>query len=61
MSEPRWLDGDDFALNEDFQDLINCKECSAVYDRLEYESDTCSDCEDIMIEKLKAMKGKTNE
>jgi hypothetical protein len=56
MSEPRWLDGDDFALNEDFQDLINCKECSAVYDRTEYQSDTCSDCEDKRVMREKESK-----
>jgi DNA-directed RNA polymerase subunit RPC12/RpoP len=56
MSEPRWLDGDDFALNEDFQDLINCKECSVEYDRTEYQSDTCSDCEDKRVMREKESK-----
>lgn len=57
MPEPRYLFGDDYAYNGGYEELINCKECGIMYDRIEYRSNTCSDCEDIMI---KARKEKTN-
>lgn len=53
MPEPRYLFGDDYAYNGGYEELINCKECRAMYDRVEYRSDTCSDCEDKMIARLK--------
>ncbi len=49
MSEPRYLEGDDYALTGGYEELINCLVCSKEYDRVEYRSDTCSDCEDEMI------------
>jgi len=49
MSEPRYLFGDDYAYNGGYEELINCVVCSKEYDRVEYRSDTCSDCEDKMI------------
>ena len=56
MSEPRYLSGDEFALNGGYEDLVNCKECKAEYDRTEYQSDTCSDCEDKLIARIKESK-----
>jgi hypothetical protein len=53
MPEPRYLFGDDYAYNGGYEELINCKECGVMYDRVEYRSDTCSDCEDKMIARLK--------
>ena len=53
MPEPRYLLGDDYALNEGYEERINCVICSKEYDRVEYRSDTCSDCEDKMIARLK--------
>jgi hypothetical protein len=49
MAEPRYLMGDEYALTGGYEDLINCLVCSKEYDRVEYRSDTCSDCEDKMI------------
>jgi hypothetical protein len=49
VSEPRYLSGDEYALTGGYEDLVNCKECAVEYDRTEYRSDTCSDCEDEMI------------
>jgi hypothetical protein len=53
MPEPRYLMGDEYALNGGYEELINCKECGIMYDRIEYRSNTCSDCEDKMIARLK--------
>ena len=53
MSDPRYLSGDEFALSGGYEELINCKECAVEYDRAEYQSDTCSDCEDKLIERKK--------
>ena len=46
MSEPRYLEGDEYALNGVELDIIKCKECANEYDYAEYHSYTCSDCED---------------
>ena len=46
MSEPRYLMGDEAALAEYADELINCNKCKKVFDRIEYRSDTCSECED---------------
>ena len=46
MSEPRYLMGDEAALDEYADELINCNKCKKVFDRVEYRSDTCSECED---------------
>jgi len=46
MNEPRYLSGDEFALSGGYEELINCNECDVMYDRAEYQSDTCSECED---------------
>ncbi len=51
MSEPRYLMGDEYALTGGYEDLVNCKECAVEYDRTEYRSDTCSDCEDKIIKR----------
>ena len=51
MSEPRYLMGDEAALAEYADELINCNKCKKVFDRIEYRSDTCSDCEDLMIKR----------
>ena len=51
MSEPRYLMGDEYALTGGYEDLINCLVCSKEYDRVEYRSNTCSDCEDLMIKR----------
>ena len=51
MSEPRYLMGDEYALTGGYEDLINCLVCSKEYDRVEYRSDTCSDCEDLIIKR----------
>ena len=51
MSEPRYLMGDEAALAEYADDLINCNECKREFDRIEYRSNTCSDCEDLMIKR----------
>jgi hypothetical protein len=53
VSEPRYLSGDEYALTGGYEDLVNCKECAVEYDRTEYRSDTCSDCEDKMIKREK--------
>jgi len=49
MAEPRYLEGDDYALNGVELDIVKCKECASEYDYAEYHSYTCSDCEDKMI------------
>jgi len=56
MSEPRYLEGDEFALSGGYEELINCKECAVEYDRTEYQSDTCSDCEDKRVAREKESK-----
>ena len=56
MSEPRYLEGDEFALSGGYEELINCKECAVEFDQVEYRSETCSDCEDKLIERKKASK-----
>ena len=53
MPEPRYLFGDDYAYNGGYEELINCNKCDVMFDRAEYQSDTCSNCEDIMIAKMK--------
>jgi len=53
MPEPRYLSGDEYAHTGGYEDLVNCKECAVEYDRTEYRSDTCSDCEDKMIKREK--------
>ena len=44
MSEPRYLMGDSAALAE--YEIINCDVCSKEFNRSEYRSDTCVNCED---------------
>ena len=56
MSEPRYLFGDDYAYNGGYEELINCKECAVEFDRTEYQSDTCSECEDKRVMREKASK-----
>jgi hypothetical protein len=45
MSEPLYLSGDDYAHNGGYEDLINCDDCGTEFDRNEYRSDTCVNCE----------------
>ena len=54
VSEPRYLSGDEAALAEYADELINCNKCKKEFDRIEYRSDTCSDCEDEMIKRERA-------
>jgi DNA-directed RNA polymerase subunit RPC12/RpoP len=49
VSEPRYLSGDEYALNGVELDIVKCKECASEYDYAQYRSYTCSDCEDKMI------------
>jgi hypothetical protein len=56
MPEPRYLSGDEFALSGGYEELINCNECDVMYDRAEYQSDTCSDCEDKRVMREKESK-----
>jgi DNA-directed RNA polymerase subunit RPC12/RpoP len=56
MSEPRYLSGDEFALNGGYEELVNCKECKAEFDQVEYRSDTCSECEDKRVMREKESK-----
>ena len=56
VSEPRYLMGDEYALTGGYEELINCLVCSKEYDRVEYRSDTCSDCEDEMIKRERESK-----
>ena len=51
MSEPLYLMGDEAALAEYADELINCNKCKREFDRIEYRSNTCSDCEDLMIKR----------
>lgn len=55
VSEPRYLFGDDYAYQsyEDNERWVDCDVCKKEFDRFKYESDTCSDCEDIEIASLK--------
>ena len=53
MSEPRYLEGDDHALNGVEFDIVKCKECESEYDYAQYHSYTCSDCEDKIIKRQK--------
>ena len=46
MSEPRYLSGDAYALAEYQDEIINCDVCSKEFNRSEYHSDTCVNCED---------------
>jgi hypothetical protein len=46
MPEPRYLEGDDYALNGVELDIVKCKECAGEYDYAQYHSYTCSECED---------------
>jgi hypothetical protein len=54
VSEPRYLEGDEFALSGGYEELVNCKECAVEYDRTEYRSDTCSECEDKRVARERA-------
>ena len=54
MSEPAYLFGDDYAYNGGYEELIDCNICNKMFDRVEYRSDTCSDCEDEIIKRKKA-------
>jgi len=56
MSDPRYLSGDEFALSGGYEELVNCDECNVVFDQVEYRSDTCSECEDKLIAKIKESK-----
>ena len=51
MSEPRYLMGDDYALNGVEEDIVKCKECSTEFDYSYYRSHICSDCEDLIIKR----------
>ena len=46
MSEPRYLSGDSYALTGGYDEIINCDVCNKEFDRIEYRSDTCVECED---------------
>jgi hypothetical protein len=56
MPEPRYLFGDDYAYNGGYEELIDCNLCGKMFDRVEYRSDTCSDCEDEIIKKERSKK-----
>ena len=56
MSEPRYLEGDEFALSGGYEELVNCNECNVVFDQVEYRSETCSDCEDKRVMREKESK-----
>jgi len=45
VSEPRYLSGDTYALSGGYEELINCDVCTKEFDRTEYRSDTCVNCE----------------
>ena len=53
MSEPRYLFGDDYAYQdyEDNERWVNCDVCNKEFDRFKYVADTCSECEDKIIER----------
>jgi len=53
MAEPRYLEGDEYALNGGYEELVDCKECKKEFDQLEYRSDTCSECEDKQVKREK--------
>ena len=54
MSEPAYLFGDDYDYNGGYEELIDCNICKKMFDRVEYRSDTCSDCEDEIIKRERA-------
>jgi hypothetical protein len=54
MSEPRYLFGDDYAYNGGYEELINCDTCAVEFDRAEYRSDTCVNCENERVKREKA-------
>ena len=56
MPEPRYLSGDEYALSGGYEELIDCNKCGVMFDRVEYQSDTCSDCEDKRVKREKASK-----
>jgi hypothetical protein len=56
VSEPRYLEGDEYALSGGYEELINCKKCAVEFDRTEYQSDTCSECEDKRVMREKETK-----
>ncbi len=56
VSEPRYLSGDEYAHTGGYEDLVNCKECKKEFDRVEYQSDTCSECEDKIIKRERGSK-----
>jgi DNA-directed RNA polymerase subunit RPC12/RpoP len=56
MPDPRYLSGDEYALNGGYEELINCKECAIEFDRTEYQSNTCSECEDKRVMREKESK-----
>jgi hypothetical protein len=56
MSDPRYLSGDEYALSGGYEELINCKECAVEFDRTEYQSNTCSECEDKRVMREKESK-----
>lgn len=45
MPEPRYLSGDTYALSGGYEELIDCDVCGKEFDRTEYRSDTCVNCE----------------
>jgi hypothetical protein len=45
MPEPRYLSGDTYALSGGYEELIDCDVCVKEFDRTEYRSDTCVNCE----------------
>jgi hypothetical protein len=60
VSEPAYLFGDDYAYNGGYEELIDCNICNKIFDRVEYRSDTCSDCEDEIIKREKARASANN-
>jgi len=53
MAEPRYLEGDEYALTGGYEELVDCKECKKEFDQVEYRSDTCSECEDKQVKREK--------
>jgi hypothetical protein len=60
MSEPRYLFGDDYAYNGGYEELINCDTCAVEFDRVEYKSDTCVNCENERVKREKARASANN-
>jgi hypothetical protein len=56
MSEPRYLFGDEYAYNGGYEELINCDTCAVEFDRAEYKSDTCVNCENERVKREMANK-----